>query len=476
MSLNLNEKSTVYLFSACNAKTLAIADSTPAENSAVIFACSSDSLTAAEKAHLKPLNAKCVDMTISGIIWELPKNIAGIEIFLFENENENLLLLDEACTALAVYPLPNAKVYFEVNDTPIGAFDKLTGQNGTEDQPLFVPVRTEMNFAYDNLLKHSVFANAERGNPDKQDNLKHIKALIVGMNERNYEIFRTLLHLSQMPGYALKMMVIEDCDNWERIVAKIPEIYEMQKNKEDPIDIHYYEDVDLDTEKFENYIEDCLPDFNYAFVNADDDLTNLNLGLRLKTFLIRNGRAGKADIQVNVLNRGIYLYWDRDLMNGIETVGSTDIVYNYRAVTIPDIEMLLAAIGETEGGANIFGKDFSCLPEYNRISNLARLLSLRYKIRLIEECYDSDYRLLTDSSLWKKYEHFRWEAFVRSLGYVRPDAALMGDISKIDAITRKTGKVHPSLTDFNKLSQEEQDKDGIELTEEVVKIFSHFRS
>ncbi|MBP5555519.1 MAG: hypothetical protein J6X94_11705 [Lachnospiraceae bacterium] len=471
MNLDLNEKSTVYLFSACNAKTLAIADSTPANDSAVIFACSEDTLTASEKAHLKPLGAKCIDMTISGIIWEMPKHISGIEIFLFENENENLLLLDEAYTALALHSLPNAKIFFEVNDTPIGALDKLTGKNGAENHPFIVPVRTEINFAYDNMLKHSVFANAEKGNPDKQDNLKHIKALIVGMNDRNYEIFRTILHLSQMPGYSLKMMVIEDCDNWERIVGNIPEIYEMQKNKADPIDIHYYEDVDLDTEKFENYIEDCLPDFNYAFVNADDDLTNLNLSLRLKTFLIRNGRAGKADIQVNVRNKNICKYWDSDLMDGIETNGSTNVVYDYQTITAPYIEQLLTTIRKTKAGSNIFGNDFYSLPEYNRISNLARVLSLKYKIRLIDECYDSNYSLLTDSSLWKKYEHFRWEAFVRSLGYVRPDVTLMGSISEIDAITRKTGKVHPSLIDFDKLSKKEQDKDGIELTEEIVKIF-----
>ncbi|MBO4415888.1 MAG: hypothetical protein J5824_07910 [Lachnospiraceae bacterium] len=492
MSLNFENKSRVYLFSAVNKKTLAIADSVPIEKSAIIFACPERELSAEQRYRIRPLGAICEDMTVSEIIWKIPKSLKGVEIFLFEDESSNLHLLDDVYNALLLYPLKNTKIFFEVSETPLGMFDELTkkcNKDFSGTLPFIMPVRIEMNFVYENFLRCSLFANAEGdGNKQNSNELnnnglnrkdqksnypgdeKHIRALIVGMNERNFEIFRTILHLSQMPGYRLSVMVIENKAHWDTVTNRIPGIYDFRERKDNPIDIHYYEDVDFSTSKFEDYIDGCLKDFNYAFVNAGDDLLNLNLAMRLKAYCIRNERLGKAKIQVNVEDNSICRHWSKEGMEGLETVGDIGEVYNYSDIALPNLVAVMTDVGNAQRGTKDYGTYFFCLPEYNRYSTLARILSLRYKIRVIDKYYDSDYSLTSASGLWKKYEHFRWEMFVRTLGYVKADPKLMSDDEERNAKIRRTAKVHPSLIDYDELSREEQDKDGIELTERIVKI------
>ena len=109
-----------------------------------------------------------------------------------------------------------------------------------------------------------------------------------------------------------------------------------------------------------------------------------------------------------------------------------------------------------------------CNNEYNRHSVYARTLALKYKVDLIEQNYDSDYSLVSKDRTWKIYEHMRWNMYTRTMGYQVASKEMMDALGKLDRDARSIAMIHKDLILFEELSKEEQDKDGIVLTPEIV--------
>lgn len=483
LRLALGKKKNVFLFPVCNEKTLAIAESIDRSAGTAIFTCSGEDLTPEDKERLAAIDAIYVDSAVDEIFRSLLKNTERLETFLFEDSEErNLAHLEDLCSALEGRPIDDRiiRIYVELSQTPWSLYDGFLRRHGLPDDKdsLVVNfVRTEENFAYNNLLKHSIFRDAV---PDTENGkeIRRIGVLLLGMNERNLEMFKAVLHLSQMPGYRLTVLVMDKPnsweDHWEELLQKIPELHKDSQEGDALYKIHYFDNVDFAAGKLEEYVPEYLPDFNFAFVNVGDDLLNLNLALRLQALCVRCGRKDGYHIQVNIKDEAVCRYWNPDLLTErIELVGSTAMTCDYDFITMSDIERATIAIHKVRYPADRPDSPSwvsYCNSEYNRHSVYARTLSFKYKVELIDEFYRSDYTITSTDRTWKIYEHMRWNVYTRTLGYVLADSALLDADGNLSKQMRTIAKVHNDLIPYDDLSEEEQNKDALKLTGEIVKI------
>ncbi len=462
-----------YIFPSCNEKTFAIAGSIEKENANILFACAAHDLGTEDRQRIDSIRGIYVEDTAENLLRLLRKKAAGIEIFLFGAEEEgNLAELEAICGALGEGDGAPTRIYVELSDTPWSLYDDfLKAHNSAEGDKLVINfVRTEENFAYNNLLKNSIFEHAL---PTEAPAVKEMRVLIVGMNERCLEMLKAVLHLGQMPGYRLTVMVIDDRAGRSVLREKLPEIYDECDREGDAIyRLLYRENIDFASDEFDRIIVEDYPDFTFAFVNAGDDLTNCSVAMRLNAFCRRNGRADDYRIQVSVKNRKLCRMWNPSLTRNLQFVGGTEDTYDYRFITMSDLEKGTVAIHKVrypEGKPTWISY---CNNEYNRHSTYARTLSFKYKVKLLHDLYGNDdcYGIPSTDTKWKIYEHMRWNVYTRTLGYVLADRALLDADGNLDNELRGAAKVHNDLVDYAMLSKAEQDKDALQLTPEIVAI------
>ena len=368
----------------------------------------------------------------------------------------------------------------ELSDTPWDLYDNFLKKHSSSGDDRFIInfVRTEENFVYNNLLKSSIFENAIV----REDGKKEIKILIIGMNERNLEMLKAVLHLGQMPGYRLTVMVLDDKAGRDALRTKMPEVYdELDKEGDAIYRLIYKENADLNSIEM---IKEEYPDFTFAFINVGEDLKNVNVAMRLNAMRVRHADGKGYKIQVNVTRQRICNDWNAEFKENLEFVGDLKMTYNYDFITMSDIEKGTIAIHEVRHpkGAKYVSWTTYCNDEYNRHSVYARTLSFKYKVQLIHDLYDPEdelkgtekeweiYQITDTDRPWKIYEHMRWNMYTRTMGFVLADKKLLNAAGELEKRTRSVAKVHNDLIDYYDLSKEEQDKDALKLTPEIIQI------
>ena len=464
----------IVVFSVCNEKTLAIAESIPSKAKKPVFANCGKNTDGAWKERIAAIGGVRFDASVSEVLRKVVGHSRRVEVFLFGNrEEDNLSELERVCSCVEGRRRTKTRVYVELSETPWSLYDEyLKSHNSADGEKLVINfVRTEENFAYNNLLKHSIFEHAK---PENDGAVREIRFLLVGMNERNLEMFKAVLHLSQMPGYRITVMVLDPGANREALKGKMPEIYdECNIPGEAVYQIRYLENVRTETEQFESITGKDFPNFTFAFINVGDDMQNAGLAMRLNALCFRMKRDGGYRIQVNIEENGVCDHWNPDLMRNVDIVGTRRTTYDYTFVTMSNIEKGTVAIHNVR-----YPKEDPksptwisyCNNEYNRHSVYARTLSFKYKVQLIDEFYGSDYGIVQSDRIWKIYEHMRWTVYTRTLGYVRADKELLDEAGKLDRKSRMIGRVHHDLIPFDELSADEQDKDALILTPKIVEI------
>ena len=475
LKLFLRKKKRTYLFSGCGGEVLCIAKTIPREEATggrnLVFACGDQELTPDDMESVEEVNGIPVGNTVPGTLRKVKKSAAGLEIFLFGGtEKERLVRLEQVLEELKREDTPrdiSARIYTEILDTPWSFYENTAERITSGLKNVIVNfIRLEENFAYDHLLKHSIFENAL-----PREGFREIRAAIIGgMNDRNLELLKAVLHLSQMPGYRLTLLVLDEEAGRSRLRRLMPEIADRCERVGDAVyTMDYRERTDLESGQMEEILEKDYPDLTFAFINTEDDLRNLMLGLRLKVLWKRMGSHVRAcRIQVSVRDPRICASWDPELLKGLELVGGTEHTYSYGFITMPDLERAAKAIHEVRHDRKKSWEEY-CGSEYSRHSVYARTLSIKYKVRLIDEFYGAHYEAASREELWKVYEHMRWNVYMRTLGYRLADPAVFSD-GKPDKAARMTALVHPDLIDFRDLPEEEKRKDGLVLTKEIVDI------
>jgi hypothetical protein len=469
------KKKPAYIFSGVSDETLSIAKTVPGADVPgkvnLIFACGDRETAPEEMEEIGETGGIRTGCTAAGALAKVKKHVRNAEIFLFGGEEQDRLArLDEVVAELNRDDTPDqtaVRIYVEIRETPWRFFEN-TAQNMLPGRKNVIVnfICPEENFAFDFLLKHSIFENALR-----KEECREIRAAVIGgMNERNLELLKAMLHLSQMPGYRLTLLVLDEGEGRARLRQLMPEICDECGRVGDAVyTLDYREHIDLETDRLETLLENEYPDLTFAFVNAGSDLRNIGLALRVSALRKRKGMTpGGCRITVNTRDPRILKYWDRDLVKDLLPVGATEDTYSYAFITMPDIERASKAIHEVRYHGRKTWEEY-CGSEYNRHSVYARTLSFKYKVRLIDEEYGADHEAVSRDRLWKMYEHMRWNVYVRTLGYRRADPSILKNGS-LDRETRLAAMVHNDLVDFAELPEEVQKQDGLVLTEPVVEI------
>lgn len=461
-----------YIFSEYSEKTIAIAKSIFSERNEkkinIVFACDKDKEV--DSDFIASINGMYINCSVNALINKVKNKSKGMEIFLFENSEENnLIKIEKICKELETYSGNNIRIYIELLETSWSLYDGFSKQHHLGENIVLNFVRTEENFIYNTLLKHSIFEGAVQSS-----GYKEIKLLLIGgMNSRNIEMFKAVLHLSQMPGYRLNMTVMDDAGGRSKLKQLMPEIWDESDVEGDAIyKLNYYENIDYESEEYEQLLE-TVKDFNFVFINAGDDLLNIDLALRLNAMCHRYMRLYEDyTILVNVVHQEMCNKWNADLLENIQIIGDIDKVYDYRFITMSDIEKGAIAIHEIrqKGKENPECWAEYCNSEYNRHSVYARTLSFKYKVELIEKFYGSDYDVTQKDIIWKKHEHMRWNMYTRTLGYRRCESNLLDGRGEVSKKLRSQAYVHSDLVDFDQLSVEKQKRDELKLTPEIVQI------
>lgn len=498
IKLSLFKKRYSYIFQVCNEKTIAIARSINKSGVNIIFASGEDGFDKTEKQIISDINGIYIDESVNSVLRKISKSSKGIEIFLFGNTEEgNLDQLEKICKVEEKILRSSIRIFVELSDTPWNLYENfLKEHNKSENEKLIINfIRVEENFVYNNLLKNSIFDNAKYNELSKD---KDIKILLIGMNERNFEMLKALLHLGQMPGYRLTLMILDDrVGGCEALKSKIPEIRDYCDKFGDAVyRLVYKENVEFYKDEYDkkilnpsNYLEiirNEYNDFTFAFVNAGNDLLNVNMAMKIHSLCYRNGR-NDYKIQVNVDHQKICDDWSKELIEKLQFVGDIDSTYDINFITMSDIEKASRAIHEIRHRED--GKSWIayCNNEYNRHSVYARTLSFKYKVQIIHDLEDpSDkfkgtddewniYRATESDERWKAYEHMRWNMYTRSMGYILADDNLLNEHGELDRRTRAIAKVHNDLVDYSVIKRRdlenddnESKKDEVMLTPEVV--------
>lgn len=479
VSKTSKKNATVYLMSGCNEKTLALAESIDSEN--IIFATTAHA-DGEIKKRLAKIGAVHIGGTVEEILIEYINKRTEVELFLFEkNEYDNLNVLESVCDLSILRKIKKMRIFVELKSTPCDLYDGYLQELEKEigEKKLIVNfVRTEENYAYNNLLKHSIFDNYVEGSINGKET-KMINILFVGMNERVCEMLKAVLHLGQMPGFFLSVLVIEDGKNRERIRQLMPEVGDECLVEGDAFYKYtHIENVNLSSGMVETIIAEKMPMFTFAYINASDDLFNLNMAMRMNALRYRLANAVNYSIQVCALRLKPSEKWNKDIIDNIKITGSFKRTYDYNFITMSDIEKGTKAIHDVrQNDKKKSNSDYKiqtweeyCNNEYNRHSVYARTLSFKYKVQLIDEYYDGDYSVTRNDVIWKIYEHMRWDMYTRSTGRQLPSKAFFEKNGIPNGKVRKIARLHEDLVLYDDLSKEEKDKDALRLTPEIISI------
>lgn len=493
-------KGKVYLFSQCNEKTLAIAESISMKhdkNAVLVFAASDEDVSDVHKESIRKIDAILMKLRVEDVYSNLNGKSTELEVFLFNDKEEQNLSQMADITKGPVNSY--VRIFAEVNALPWSLYDDYIAartkaenkkdekkvesteaendaktDDNKEDEPPKLTinlVRTEENFIYNTLLVESIFEDAVA----YKKGVKQIKILIAGYNDRNFEFLKAVLHLGQMPGYELSVVLIEDGDHRDVIKQKIPELYEKGAGYGDAIyTFKHITGISYDSIRFDESIGEECKDFTYAFINVEDDISNLGLAIRTDIARQRARRAGNYRILVNICNRELCNddKLNKQITENMRIVGGIREVYARDFIAMSSIEKATKVIHKNRYKGKKTWEEY-CNNEYNRHSVYARTLSFAFKIKVIDEKEETKgkYQLTTDDDTWIVYEHMRWDMYTRTMGYIKaPDDFPREEDGSIPGKIRKALKIHQDLVPFDQLpvNEKKAGKDKLELTDEII--------
>lgn len=523
----------VMVFSECNEKTVSIAESIDEYAKSdedfgkynIVFSNKEEN----RYSHrLEKLRAIVVNKDVDSVVKLIEGKSKSIEVFLFNGEEEsNLRQLNALCDDTGF--ISETRIYAEVNKTHWRLYDKFIKEVTYGNAKLTINlVRTEETFAYDNLFRNSIFdnyaekkvminelhvvKNADGTNSfrteEKQVVKKVIKLLFAGINDRSVEMFKAVLHLSQMPGYFPVFIVLDEEDRPDHLKSIIPDLTDGCTKEGDSLyEFIYRGGIQADSSALLDMIANEYSDFTFAFVDYGDDLKNSNAAISINALCHKHNRFGDYKLQVSISDSSVYKKWNDYLLRDISIVGQNDSVYSYRSITMSGFDKLSQKIHEVRQNekmesarkkAEAKGEKFNYKKdpwkdyynnEYNRHSVYARTLSFRYKVRFIKASGEDPLEAAHAFEPWLIYEHMRWNMYTRTFGYTCP----AGEINKtlLDMTNRyeetrekkirdereklrSETQTHEDLVSFEYLHPNVQNYDGLRLTPDIVKAFDEF--
>ena len=446
----------VYAFSALNERSIALGrDIAFHHSNETIVYCNvspdegedTDELVDAAAS----IGAICFKKDINAV--ELGRHSKGKKLYLFTldaDENKNMIeslslterFRDRDGARLFVFSTsPESELLFT------GASDKKLQVHRVNEARAFV---TRM--LYEDGVRF--FKNAVPA----ADGQKLISAVIVGLGSYGTEMLKALTWFCQMDGYRI---VIDAFDRDElagdKFAKLCPELMSPAYNGvyvhgESEYCIRIHSGIDPATKTFADEIAK-LSDATYAFVALDTDEETVRTAADLRIYFERMHIHPEIDAAVRSTPRRKALEGVKNFRGqayDIRFVADMESSYSERNIIKSDLEADALARHLKYGQETDFWRY-----EYNYNSSMASAVHMRARIAMgIPGAGKAEAELTeTERHGIEVLEHRRWNAYMRSEGYVYSgshDKASRNDLAKM----------HHDLVDFESLSEEDKRKDS----------------
>ncbi len=294
------------------------------------------------------------------------------------------------------------------------------------------------------------------------DCTKEIHAVVIGMGLHGTEMVKALSWFGQMNGYELHVHAFDvDPRAEDRFCSLCPELMDEAFNNHFDIEgearyeIKIHAGFDVTTKTFDDELM-SLPDATFVFVAMGEDDRNLNAAMKLRMLYKRRGAEPVIQTVIyhtekkNILG-GIKNYKNQEY--NIDFVGDMKTTFSEKVIMNSDLEDKALARhtrwGNTQDDIDAFWQY-----SYNYKSSIASAIHYEMKVSCkipgaLQKPADRD---PADRVALRVLEHCRWNAYMRSEGYVYSGS--------IDPSTRNDlAKKHHCLVPFSQLPLKEQEKD-----------------
>ncbi len=404
----------------------------------------------------KKIGAICLKKELGDVTLKKGKILRKFYI-ISEDEDKNVEI------ALSLIEKCRNSVKYNVRDTHFYVFSKSQSTemllNAADNGAIKVRrVIESKNIVYRTLRSHSVFADAAAANT------KHLNIVIVGIGKYGLELLKTLCWYTQMVGYTIEIHAF-DCKREiaDKIAATAPEFIKfngVKKEGEAYYNVIFHDGVDISSNKFREELYK-IGQVTTAFVMAGDDDLNIQTTIRMREVF---GRVSlEKGYTIPPVLASVYSGAKNDILSangglksisganyGIEFIGDARVLFSLETIEQEELEAKglechlrwSSTVDEIEKNKKLYDKY-----EYYRRASVAEALYSERRVALgIVTGKDEN-----ADEIIKEYEHRRWNAFMRSEGYVY--------LQKRDEIA----KTHHSLISYYDLSKHEKSKDEVVL-------------
>lgn len=302
---------------------------------------------------------------------------------------------------------------------------------------------------YENIFESAILC---------EDGKKIINAWVVGMGQFGVEMTKALSWFCQMTDYYPAIHCFDARDNIERqFRALCPELLSPQINGHYDIpgesrnNILFHPGTDVTTVDLADVVDRLEPP-SYVVVALGDDDLNIRVTVKLRELLLRAGC--RPPIQALVRSSEKKQALDnatnfRHQPYDIQFVGDVDTQYSQACIFCSDIEQIALARHLKWGKEEDFWRY-----DYNYRSSVASAIHQKMKRLCHVPGIEKAPLERTEQELigLRQLEHCRWNAFMRSEGYVYG-----GTVEKSGR--NDLAKTHNCLVPFDDLPLAEQEKD-----------------
>lgn len=446
-----------YYFSDINEATLYLAEDIRKNHpSAMILFFDTDEKKAENQydysARIKAIKGVCFRISITSFNVSFGSARAQNTVFLLSNdENENykqaVIIRDKypekANLKLYVHSVfvDNEPISVDMSDNDFEPYSKIKIRKIIETKKMI------NNILYDS--GHKIFDSAVESENNEN---RIISALVIGVGKYGKEMLKALPWFCQMDGYLSYINAVDinplasSC-----FAAMCPELMDEKHNGdfstvgESHYKITFFDGIDVNSSEFVSTIG-SIPNLSYVFISLGDDMLNIATAKNVRIICSRLGL--DPVIQTVVFDYEKIEILESNKTNekyGIDFVGDIKTFYSERVIMASELE------SEALQRHLNWGTEASFWDSgYNYQSSVASVIHRKMKeyckipqIETIPELRDE-----AEKTKIEMLEHRRWNAYMRSEGYVYGKEK------------NHTIKTHCDLIPFYDLSCEEQEKDN----------------
>ena len=457
LKLRFSRKDKIYLFSALNENSFILAKDIHSheKNSMIVFfdvyeATDDDNPVDVLIKEAQHLGFICFKDDILNFNFTKSKKSAELHVFIISNDES-----DNTYKALKLFQIykNRANTCFYVFSSQIESEVLLA--KADSGRILVRRINDIRSFIYYELYNNGtkLFENALTVGDEKV-----ISVVIVGMGNYGTEMLKALTWYCQMDGYHLQINAFDEDENaLNRFRATCPELLDSSHNGNFSDDgeaqyvINIHPGTKIDTLFFYQALRD-IKQISYVFVALENDMENIRTATNLRMVFERMGihptiqsiikSTAKKEALENATNYSNQSY-------DIQYIGDTESLYTKHVIINSDLEAEALNRHLRWGQEDDFWKF-----DYNHNSSMASALHSKLKKMLGVPGAEAlpDQRTEEEKVALRKLEHRRWNAYMRTEGYV-----FSGSLDKKSR--NNLGKMHHCLVTFDLLSLEEQQKD-----------------